>query len=212
MRKKAFNMVEIAIVVSLLGVTILACLPTIFNNTRQAKIISKWKQLYGETKSNFEIFSINDYESVKKICAADVEDKEGEIFKIVGPYLNISTDTDKSSLKSYSYRFSNGAHVPMKSNYFTKRFAYQDSGNIVGFKLLSCDCGETQPCAMAVFDLNGKKGPNRLGHDIFGINIYRNKITAFGAGLSNMDLERECTKGHGSGAVCSEFYLRGGKF
>lgn len=212
MRKTAFNMVEIAIVVCLLLTTIVACLPAIFNNTRQAKIVSRWKALFAETKSNFEIFGLNDIESVKKVCSAAMLEEEDEVFKIISPYLNVDTGKDASNLKSYTYKFSNGAQIPMESVYFTRKFAYQDNGNIVGFKWNSCECDDKTACAMALFDMNGKKGPNRIGEDIFGINIYKTGIKAFGSEFSNEELEKDCIKGNGSGASCAEFYLRGGKF
>lgn len=212
MKKSAFNMVEIAVVICLLITTIVACLPAIFNNTREAKIISRWKQLYAETKSNFEIFSINDLQSVEKICTMDIENKDEDIFIILSPYLNVNKERGKEGLKYYNYKFSNGAQIPMQSAYFAKNFYYQDSGSIVGFKWQNCRCSDTKPCATAVFDMNGEKGPNRLGQDVFGINLYKNGIRAFGSDLSNPDLEKECSKGIGSGAVCSEFFLRGGKF
>ena len=37
---KAFNMVEIMIVVCLLVTTVILCIPTIFNNSKEAKILS----------------------------------------------------------------------------------------------------------------------------------------------------------------------------
>lgn len=67
------------------------------------------------------------------------------------------------------------------------------------------------PCATVLFDMNGVEKPNRIGKDIFGIYIYKNRIEAFGAEFTNDSLERSCSS-HSNGMSCSEYYLRGGKF
>ena len=209
---KAFNMIEITIVVCLLITTVILCLPIIFNNSKEAKIIAGWKRLYTEAETNFEVFNVGDMERIKSVCSSNIEDKEPEIYKIIAPYLNIDLSKNTKNLKYYHYRFKNGAQVPMQSNVFTKRFAYQENGNIVGFRWLNCHCEGDKPCATALFDMNGTKAPNRIGKDIFGIYLYRNGIEAFGSKESNEDLERECNSLHSNGMNCSEYYLRGGKF
>lgn len=208
---KAFNMVEIMIVVSLLLTTVILCIPTIFNNSKEAKIISGWKKIYAEMQSNFEVYTVSDSQTVDTICKSNIEEKEPEIFKAVSPYLNVDLSKNPNTLKSYHYKFKNGAQVPMQSQVFTRFFSYQENGNIVGFKWLTCECTEKVPCATVLFDMNGVKKPNVIGKDIFGIYIYKNRIEAFGSELSNDKLSRECN-GHSNGLSCSEYYIRGGKF
>lgn len=210
-KKTAFNMIEISIVVFLIIITILICIPSIVNNTKEAKTISTWKKTYTEIDSNFELFSINDYETVEKICQSNVKEKEPEIFRVLGPYLNTDFSINPDTLKSYKYKFLNGSQIPKNSIYFTKLFAYQESQGIIAFKLLSCKCDDEKPCAIALIDINGTKKPNRIGKDIFGINLYRNKVEAFGANMSNAELVSECTENK-IGTACSEYFLRGGKF
>lgn len=207
----AFNMVEIMIVVSLLLTTVILCLPIIFNNSKEAKIISGWKRSYAEMQSNFEVYNVSDHTTVDTICKSNVLEKEPEIFRVISPYLNVDLSRDPNTLKTYRYKFKNGAQVPMQSLVFTRFFSYQENGNIVGFKWLTCDCSETVPCATVLFDMNGIKKPNRIGKDIFGIYVFKNRIEAFGSKLSNDELQRDC-KAHNSGLSCSEYYLRGGKF
>lgn len=208
---KAFNMVEIMIVICLLVTTVILCLPIIFNNSKEAKIISCWKRSFAEMQSNFEVFNISDAEEMHKICSSNVQEKEPELFKVISPYLNVDLSQNPNTLKSYRYKFKNGAQVPMQSPLFTKFFAYQENGNIVGFKWLNCHCTPKIPCAAVIFDMNGTKAPNRIGKDIFAIHIYRDRIEAFGSELSNEQLERNCNA-ETNGASCSEYYLIGGKF
>lgn len=210
--RKAFNMVEIMIVVCLLLTTVVLCIPTIFNNSKQARIISGWKRLYGEMQSNFEVFNVGDANTVDKICASNVEAKDVEIFKVISPYMNVDLSKNTADLKSYNYKFKNGAQIPMQSMFFTRFFSYQENGNIVGFKWMTCHCTKERPCATVLFDMNGVEKPNRMGQDIFGVFIYKDRLEAFGAEIKDNDeLERDCA-GHTNGTSCSEYYLRGGKF
>ena len=106
MRKlKAFNMVEIMIVICLLATTVILCLPVIFNNTKEARIISGWKKSFSEMHSNFEVFNVTDAQNIETICKSDLPDKEHEIFKVIGPYLNVDITKDTHSLKHYHYKF-----------------------------------------------------------------------------------------------------------
>ena len=125
---RAFNMVEIMIVVCLLVTTVILCLPTIFNNSKEARIIAGWKRLFLEAQTNFEVFNISDAELIRSVCKTDVEDKENEIFKIIAPYLNVDLSKSTKSLKSYHYKFKNGSQVPMQSNIFTK--LWKDSAKL----------------------------------------------------------------------------------
>ena len=209
---KAFNMVEIMIVICLLITTVILCIPTIFNNSKQAKIISAWKKSYAEMQSNFEVFNVSDRNKVEAVCQSrEIKEKEKEIFKIISPYLNVDLNKNTSSLKFYHYKFKNNAQVSMQSIVFTRFFAFQEDGSIVGFKWLDCNCSSTKPCATVLFDMNGTQKPNRIGKDIFAIYIYKNQIEAFGSKLSNEELQRDCNS-HSSGMNCSEYYLRGGRF
>ena len=208
---KAFNMVELMIVAGLMLTTVILCIPVIFNNSKEARIVSNWKNSYSEMKSNFGVFSISDAEKVERICSTrHLDTQEKDIFQILSPYLNVDIDKDPNSLKHYHYKFKNGAQVSMQSKVFTRFFTYQENGNIVGFKWLTCECSEKKPCASVLFDMNGTKKPNRIGKDIFAIYIFKDRIEAFGSEMSNKELTRNCN--NSNGLTCSEYYLRGGKF
>ena len=60
-----------------------------------------------------------------------------------------------NTLKSYHYKYKNGAQIPRQSKVYTKFFSYQENDNIVGFKWLTCNCSENVPCATVLFDMNG---------------------------------------------------------
>ena len=55
------------------------------------------------------------------------------------------------------------------------------------------------------------KMPNRFGLDVFGANIYRDRIEPFGSGLSYEENQINCRRLE-TGVTCSKFYLMGGQF
>ena len=63
-----------------------------------------------------------------------------------------------------------------------------------------------------MFDMNGLKGPNTWGKDIYGINIFTDgKITPIGTGWDLEDLKKDCSE-TGTGISCSHYYRIGGEF
>ena len=62
-----------------------------------------------------------------------------------------------------------------------------------------------------MYDVNGKIGPNVWGKDIFGMNIYKDKLEPFGTSVSNDEVEFDCSR-QGTGMYCSTYYLNGGSF
>ncbi len=211
MRKRGFNLVEIMIVVALIVTTIILCLPAMFNNTKQARLVSVWKSVFFETKSNFEIFAMNESKKIDCICDSKKSNKDESVYEIIRPYLNSSEPDEKKVLKGYSYKYYNGKRIMPNSIYYAEKFGMQENGIIVGFRWLGCNCSSDTPCATAVFDVNGKSKPNVLGKDVFGIYIFKNGIEAFGYNMTNKEIEKSCNFKKGNGASCSEYYLRGGK-
>ncbi len=63
-----------------------------------------------------------------------------------------------------------------------------------------------------MFDMNGLKGPNMWGKDIYAINIFVDgKITPIGTGWELEDMKLDCSD-KGTGVSCSYYYRIGGEF
>ena len=60
-------------------------------------------------------------------------------------------------------------------------------------------------------DINGVETPNRIGQDVFFINIYKDRISALGSNKDYAKLKSNCSP-IGNGLYCSEYYLLGGRF
>ena len=62
--------------------------------------------------------------------------------------------------------------------------------------------GEDKLEGLIMYDVNGKRGPNVWGKDVFGFNVYANKIEPFGKNEDPITLESDCSR-QGTGVFCS---------
>ena len=208
MCRKAFTIVEIALVIFVILMVASIFIPLNITNIEQAERIAKWKNTFEEAKYSFELLKAQD----KKLFELNGNATSKQVFDKIKPYLNIEENNVSSDyFKNYKYTFLNGKRVNKLSNYYVDEFTLLKSDIIIGFRLnegLNND--ESIPYGIMLFDINGLKKPNKIGVDIFGINIYPNKIKAFGDGHSHSALKVNCSS-LGTGVFCSKYYLIGGK-
>ena len=115
-------------------------------------------------------------------------------------------------LNKYSYRKLNGALITKDSQFYFDKFIIDKDGTILSVRKNEHQIiSEVQPLFFMFVDINGVKKPNRIGRDIFFVNIYRNNISALGNGRLKSKLKSNCSP-IGTGLYCSEYYLLGGKF
>ena len=81
-------------------------------------------------------------------------------------------------------------------------------GKIVKNKILG-SCKSAQAIESWRWIPNGKSSPNIWGKDVFGMNIYKDKLEPFGAAASNDEVEFDCSR-QGTGMYCSSYYINNG--
>lgn len=212
MSKRAFSIIEILIVFFLILLVASIFVPLNIANVKQAERVVKWKNTFEETKYSFEVLKAknqNLFESLKLNNAMDSH----AAFKMIKPYLNISNHKSTDDyFKDYKYKFLNGRKVKNNSIFYIKDFATLESGVVIGFKLAKNNhMYSNSPVGIMLFDINGLEKPNRIGKDIFFINVYENEIKAVGEGRSTSVLKANCSP-IGTGTFCSKYYLIGGNF
>ena len=149
-------------------------------------------------------------QNIKKIVKVPPDVRNVQILNLFAKHMDLVAD---KSLSRYKYRYLNGLRVGEEDEYFVDDFVYDnDKKVIIGLNWINSDCfRDGNKCGIAIFDMNGKKGPNRFGLDVFGVDIYNDKLLPFGFGLSYEEAEENCARLE-SGVFCSSFYLIGGQF
>ncbi len=211
MRNLSFSLFNIVSVILILVIIILIVLPFNLLNMEQAQRIAKWKSEYEQLNYCFSLVNLHEgsivptEEEVGKIIT------EEDILERFKPYFNLA-DIDLKKLKKYRYRKMNGSPIPKDSQFYFDKFIIDKDGTILSVRKNEHEIiSEVQPLFFMFVDINGVEKPNRIGRDIFFLNIYRNNISALGNGRAQSKLKANCSP-IGTGLYCSEYYLLGGKF
>ena len=197
--KSGFTIIEVSVVFLLiLGVTFWV-VPKTLNSTKQAKLISKWSQTYSEIEYTFS--------AIKAQLNGSIFSPKNDLLTVIKPYLRITTKLDTP----YQQYYMNKKEVKSTSIDHFDSFYLTSSNEIIGLKLINQKCDKEQICASVSYDVNGILLPNTWGYDVFGINVYKDKIEPMGKNVEQDILKYDCSK-IGSGVDCSYYYLIGGRF
>lgn len=187
----------------------LMLVPVSLGSTMQAKFITKWNDCYSKLLYAKDVISIHEQEDILKSFkrAKTKDEREDLILELIKPYYRLN---ESRFPKHYKVKFMNKMLVPKSSLYYFSELYYADNNLIVGLKDISDD-KTTDPMFLMMFDMNGKLPPNTWGKDIFGAQIYEDKVEAFGQNLPLQELKDDCSR-IGTGVNCSYYYQIGGDF
>lgn len=199
--------IEYSLVLLAIFVVVLFMIPTSFSS-KTAKYISIWNDVYNKVDYMFTAMTAQaDDEIVKGIKnSTDNEIRENLVISLVQPYLRLEELNRK-----YVQHYMNGNVVGDDDFYKFSSLYISDNSRIVGIKDIE-DENKMQPAFMMLFDMNGLRGPNMWGKDIYGIDIYKDgSIKPLGHNWDIQTLKKDCSV-NGTGVSCSHFYRIGGEF
>lgn len=208
--KKHFWKTEYSITIIILFACVLFLIPVSFSS-REAKYISEWNQEYGKLDYLFMAMKAQaDSDIVKGLKNAKTEEqREFFMMELVKPYLRLEENERLAS--KYKLYYMNGKRVLKDDFYHFDNLYLYEKGNIIGIKDVKND-DKNSSGFMIMMDMNGMRGPNSWGRDVYGINIYPDgRISALGKGLSVAELKNDCSP-NGKGVYCSHYYRIGGEF
>jgi hypothetical protein len=137
------------------------------------------------------------------------QEREKIMMTLVKPYLRVSAEDEVTN--KYNVSYMNGNKVKKGDNYYFDNLYKTYTNTIIGIKDIK-DEDVFHPVFIMMFDMNGLKGPNVWGKDIYGINIFIDgNITPLGTGKELEDLKKDCST-LGTGVSCSQYYRIGGEF
>ena len=152
MLKKGFTIIEISILAVILIIVGCLIVPFSIDDTRQASRVLEWRALQDRINHAFS--------AVKVYGASSYAEVEDYIMKSI-------SDSEYEKIDSYKIKYMNGRSASGIGNFQSVYAVGED--NVIGFKW-----GQGKPdnrVGVMFYDINGKKGPNRWGKDVFGINI-----------------------------------------
>lgn len=211
MQKKGFTIIEIVVVFFLMLGVIFLVYPKSVNSTRQARLISKWTEKFSELEYMFSVIKAQKNGDIQEQFnkMQNENSKEKIMLDMIKPYLRITSEN--KSNPTYEPMFMDKTIPNTGSQYDFKNFYMTDSNELIALKFINSSCQKDEVCFIMSFDINGYNQPNIWGQDIFGINVFNNKIEPFGKGMNTDALKNNCSK-RGTGIYCSYYYLIGGEF
>ena len=209
--KKHFWRIEYSITLFVVFAIILMFIPTKFIAAKEATYISMWNETINKMEYIFSAMNAHSDSDILKGLKNAKEDAQREqlMLILVKPYLRIS-ESNILQKKSYQPKFMNGKVVKPSDRYYFDKLYLTKNNKVVGFKDIK-DEDVFHPVFLMMFDMNGVKGPNVWGKDIFGLNIFIDgNISPIGSGWSINELKSDCS-GEGTGVSCSHYYRIGGE-
>ncbi len=162
--KTAFTLAEVLITLGIIGVVAALTLPTLITNYQKKETVSKLKKVYSELQQA-TLMARQDYGEVD---SWDFSDPYSFGQKYYVPYLQVIKKTEKD--RSYSYiDLAGEVHYPN-----TASFILAD-GTYVYFALFN----RYEVPFHILVDLNGMRGPNILGRDLFAFSYCNGKLSPY---------------------------------
>ncbi|MBR1754105.1 type II secretion system protein, partial [bacterium] len=203
-KKCAFTLAEVLITLGIIGVVAALTIPTLMQKTNQKETVSKVKKAYSVLSSAVSLAIAHDGTVDKWGIASDDSVSANLIGGKIIPYLNIVKDCGNE----FSDCFYNGEYKDLNgvfgANYSSHGGIYYNvllsDGTAMMFRTTKDDCQNNGACIKVYVDINGTKGPNYRGKDMFIFDIYANKVVPAGDG-SDCNL-------NGVGASCASYILK----
>ena len=170
--KHGFTLVEILIAIAIIGVITVLTLPSVTSGVNQkanVKLLETASQAV-----NMATKQVMMDERVTNLADTVYGTNAGAFlqnyFRLSLYCGNSYTDCLASSYKSLS----GSASATTASMLSGKTFycGATQSGTVICITNMTTDSGDTHGSSTAVIDVNGKKGPNKNGQDLFSFNVY----------------------------------------
>lgn len=213
MKFKAFTVIEIIFVFVLILIVSGLVIPLVIDDSKTVQDVSKWRHTYSDMTFALQSMGLNNNVEYNNFIlnhisnAKNQKDIEKILVEEFKPYFRIE---DVYSSKRYRPRYMNSEKVKEGQYYYFENVYSTQNGQLIGLKWLK-NLYDSAPFVAVMVDTNGEKAPNVWGKDIFGMNIYKDKIEPFGQNLSMPEIDMDCSK-KGRGVYCSYKYLIDAQF
>lgn len=212
--KQAFTLSEILLVLSVLGIVSALTIPALVQKVNDNQYKVAWKKTYSAISQASNRILADNGGSLKYLCSTGDENclmtkytqylssvktcNEGNVF-IGGCWSDLS-----------SFKWLSGTTI---TTWYNVSGIVLSDGTMLMFHYDYSDCslsgsesGTLKRCGIIVADVNGLKGPNIFGKDMFKAFIMEDSIKPFGYQGDPWDPVTDCTS-TGTGKGCSALYI-----
>ncbi len=170
-RRAAFTLAEVLITLGIIGVVAALTLPTVINNYQKQETVSKIKKVYS-ILTNTTMMAMSEYGDT-----VGWEIQSGNSFatakyfadRYVIPFIKVARVCENNNSDDCAYPIYglNGQRFSHDKNYDNNSYCfYLADGTYIALKAYTTSVDHPKQVYI-VFDINGQRGPNKVGRDVF---------------------------------------------
>jgi len=217
---KAFTLAEVLITLGIIGVVAAITMPVLIQNQRDKENVSRLKKAYS-ILSQAALYAQNEYGDFETWNIIDNnQNSTREIFSYFEPYLKIVRKCDNKpgcwakttkSLTGQTAQWSGNEYMGL--NYIN--FTLPDGMNVsydhcdIKYTFFGLPADIMHSFIIFYVDVNGDKGPNTFGKDVFGFALDKKGLIPFGVGNDSQNCSRTINN-NTSGYGCTHKVLQEG--
>jgi prepilin-type N-terminal cleavage/methylation domain-containing protein len=200
-----FTLAEVLITLLIIGVVASMVIPNIINDSQDAEIKTAWKKSYSDiSQATMKMISDNGG-SLVNICATNDHTCFKNFYNTYFPYIKTCVNAARDGCWANVFYSPDGTKV---TSWGTSTGAILNDGTFFMPTYYDSNCeynvfGGVPRCGDIRVDVNGMKGPNKLGKDIFSIWILKSSLKPRG---SMDDYTNDCTVNGGWGCAAKFLY------
>lgn len=214
--KKGFTLAEVLITIGIIGVIAAVTLPALNTNLVNNQLEVQTRKFYTQFTKAFDLFKAEN--QINKISDADFNKNQ-----FIKKYMNIARNCSSAdACYASKYQTLNNKEISSTS-WFSKNSTYELADGAVF--TLTGDNDFSSPLSLT-FDVNGRKGPNKIGYDLWNVSVFYDGSIDEGTitpevrkNYSGEDLEElieqrfnSCKAGASYGGCFGHFKMNGFKF
>jgi prepilin-type N-terminal cleavage/methylation domain-containing protein len=204
--RSGFTLAEVLITLLIIGVIASIVIPGLIQNSQDAELKTAWKKLYSELSNATKLFITENSGSL-----ANVFQTSEDMVNAYKPKFNCIKECSASDTPGncwhtgIGFKHMNG--IDGGTRYYPGFIL--NNGGMVIFRLTDANCTQDNiNCGWIYVDVNGFKGPNIVGKDIFLADLRANSIIPAGAdGDSTGGTALSTCSPTGTGWGCSALYI-----
>ena len=190
---KAFTLAEVLITLVIIGVIAAMTIPSAINRLQKEELRSQFKKAFSVTSQAFQKMKVDYGDVLYDINSDSASAFRNKFIK----YFSVSC-SDNCIVKSNYKNYTNDSNSYLE-DHLSNNFIAQD-GAVYGFSV-----GNATKILYITVDINGLKGPNRWGYDVFTFYISGNdfKPCEVGQPTHNITCGSVGLNGNLNGAGCA---------